>query len=86
MALATLSLDQPTLIAYYCKACEKIVKGLSKTKDKRYTFFCPNCDRELMYGTARSLIHYLRIKEHSENGQLLLQIQNEKLASLSSSV
>lgn len=70
--------DQATLIAYYCRHCEKIVKGVSKGKEKRYSFICPNCQNDVIYGTARSLIRALRIKEHSENGQLLVELQKEK--------
>lgn len=73
-------IDAPTLIAYYCRECQKIVKGVSKGKKDKYSFVCPEFGHECFYGTARSLIHFLRIKENSENGQILLAMQQEKLA------
>jgi len=76
------AIDEPTLIAYYCRNCEKVVKGVSKGKNEKYSFLCPNCQGECFYGTARSLIHVLKIKEASENGQILLQMQREKLKEL----
>jgi|CXWL01.1.fsa_nt_gi hypothetical protein len=75
-------IDAPTLIVYYCRECQKIVKGVSKGKKEKYSFVCPDGGHECFYGTARSLIHFLRIKENSENGQLLLKMQQEKLAEL----
>lgn len=73
-------IDAPTLIAYYCRECQKVVKGISKGKKEKYSFVCPDGGHECFYGTARSLIHFLRIKENSENGQILLAMQQEKLA------
>ena len=72
-------MDQPTLIAYFCKQCQKVVKGISKGGSKRYSFSCPECKDNVLYATARSLIHYFRIKEHSDNGKLLIELQLEKL-------
>lgn len=76
------AIDEPTLIAYYCRFCEKIVKGVSKGKNEKYSFACPTCQNRCFYGTARSLIHVLKIKENSENGQLLIEMQKEKLKDL----
>lgn len=70
--------DEPTLIAYYCRPCERIVKANSKGGKKKYSFTCPECKSDCFYGSARSLIHFMRIKEHSENGKILLQMQQEK--------
>ena len=75
-------LDEPALIAYYCRQCNKVLKAQSKGGKKRYSFSCPECEGDCCYGTARSLIHYFRIKEHSENGKVLLQMQQEKLKAL----
>lgn len=75
-------IDEPTLIVYYCRECQKIVRGLSKGNKERYSFFCPLCHKLCIYATAKSLIHYFRIKEHSENGQILLQLQQERLKEL----
>lgn len=74
--------DEPTLIAYFCKECQKVVSAKSKGGKKKYSFSCPECKKDCIYGTARSIIHYLRIKENSENGQILLQMQEEKLKKL----
>jgi hypothetical protein len=71
--------DEPILIAYYCRPCESIVKAISKGGKKKYSFSCPECKRDCSYGTVRSLIHFLKIKEHSDNGKILLQMQEEKL-------
>lgn len=71
--------DEPSLIAYYCRQCEKVVKAIAKGKTHKYTFLCPTCSRECFYGTANSVINYMRIKEGSENAQILLQFQQEKL-------
>lgn len=79
MKLTRTLIDEPALIAYYCRTCQKIVKGQSKAKKERYSFACPNCESNCSYGTARSLIHFLKIKEHSENGQILIALQQEKL-------
>lgn len=76
------AIDEPTLIAYFCKTCEKVVKGVSKGKNEKYAFTCPNCQNKCFYGTARSLIRFLKIKEASENGQILIQMQKEKLKEL----
>lgn len=73
------ALDQPALIAYFCRDCNKVVKGKSKGAKQKYSFLCPECGRDVFYGTARSIIHYMRIKESSENGQILLQMQQAKL-------
>lgn len=70
--------DEPTLIAYFCRECEKVVKAKSQGGKKKYTFKCPDCDNQCVYGTARSIIHFMRIKEHSENGKILLDMQKEK--------
>ena len=75
-------IDEPTLIAYFCRECNKIVKGKSKGNRKKYSFSCPECKRDCFYGTARALIHFLKIKEHTDNGQILLQMQQEKLGQL----
>ncbi len=75
--------DEPTLIAYYCRPCEKVVKAASKGGKKKYSFSCPECKADCFYGTAKSLIHFLKIKEHSENGKILLQMQEEKLKKIS---
>ena len=75
-------IDEPTLIAYYCRQCEKIVKGMSKGKSQKYSFACPNCGADCSFGTARSMIHFLKLKEHSENGQILIQMQQQKLQDL----
>ncbi|GEM_PF-4045800 len=72
-------IDEPTLIAYYCRQCQKIVKGVSRGKKEKYSFSCPTCQGDCSYGTAKSLIHALKIKEHSENGQILLGFQQERL-------
>jgi len=76
------SLDQPTLIAYFCRDCSKVVKGKSKGGKKKYSFLCPDCGKDVFYGTARAIIHYMRIKESSENGQILLQMQQAKLGQI----
>lgn len=76
------AIDEPTLIAYYCRNCDKVVKGVSKGKNEKYSFVCPDCQGGCFYGTARSLIHFLKIKENSENGQALIQMQKEKLMDL----
>lgn len=73
------AIDEPTLIAYYCRNCEKIVKGKPKSKNKRYTFLCPECSNECSYGSAKSMINFMRIKEGSENAEILLQMQQAKL-------
>jgi hypothetical protein len=75
-------IDEPTLIAYYCRQCDKVVKGVSRGKNEKYSFTCPNCQSSCFYGTARSLIHALKIKEASENGQILIQMQKDKLKEL----
>lgn len=75
-------MDQPTLIAYFCKHCQHVVKGVSKGAGKRYSFSCPVCKSDVLYATARSLIHFFRIKEHSDNGKLLIEMQQEKLKQL----
>lgn len=72
--------DEPILIAYFCRECDKVVQARSKGGKKRYSFRCPDCEGDCFYGTARSLIHYLKIKEHSENGKILLQMQQERLS------
>lgn len=79
------AIDEPTLVAYFCKNCEKIVKGVSKGKQQKYSFSCPDCQGDCFYGTARSLIHFLKIKENSENGQALIQMQISKLKELEAS-
>lgn len=76
------TLDEPALIAYYCRACEQITKAESKGGRKKYSFRCPECEGDCLYGTARSLIHYFKIKESSENGKILLQMQLDKLKAL----
>lgn len=78
-------MDHPTLIAYFCKPCQRVVKGVSRGGKERYSFSCPNCKEDVLYGTARSMIHYFRIKEHSDNGKLLIELQQEKLKQLGSS-
>lgn len=75
-------LDEPTLIAFYCRHCDKIVKAESKDKREKYSFACLMCHDYVMYGTARSLIRFLKIKEHTENGQMILKIQEEKIKNL----
>ncbi|MGE3279238.1 MAG: hypothetical protein AB7J40_05670 [Candidatus Altimarinota bacterium] len=76
------AIDEPTLVAYYCRNCDKVVKGVSKGKQQKYSFSCPDCQGDCFYGTARSLIHFLKIKENSENGQALVQMQKDKLKDL----
>jgi len=71
--------DEPTLIAYFCRGCQKVVKGKSKGGKKRYSFECPECGKDCLYGTARSVIHYFRIKEGDENAKTLQGMQQEKL-------
>ncbi|MDF2378988.1 MAG: hypothetical protein P1V18_02055 [Candidatus Gracilibacteria bacterium] len=73
------AIEEPTLIAYYCRSCEKVVKGKPKSKAKRYSFHCPECDRQCSYGSAKSMIKFLRIKEGSENAEILLQMQKAKI-------
>ena len=74
--------DEPTLIAYYCRECKKVVKGKSKNPKSKYTFLCPECGGVCSYGSAKSIINFHKIKESSENGQILLKMQQEKLEEL----
>lgn len=78
--------DEPTLIAYYCRHCDKVVQGKSKGSRKKYSFSCPDCQGDCLYGTVRSIIHYFRIKEHSDNAKILLEMQGEKLKALEEKV
>lgn len=78
--------DEPTMIAYYCRPCETIVKAASKGGKKKYSFSCPECKADCSFGTARSLIHFLKIKEHSDNGKILLQMQEEKIQKMKGKV
>lgn len=72
----------PALIVYYCKECKKVVKGASKGGKSKYSFDCPECGNQCSYGTAKAIISHFRIKEASDNGQMLLQMQKEKLEAI----
>ncbi|MDP2691813.1 MAG: hypothetical protein Q8O95_05425 [bacterium] len=74
--------DEPILIAYFCRNCQKVVKGQSQGAKKKYSFSCPDCGNQCIYGTARAMIDFLRIKESSENGKILLSMQEEKVKGL----
>ena len=57
--------DEPSLIAYYCRNCEAVVKAVSRGGKQKYSFKCPECSGDCFYGTARSVIHFLRIKKNT---------------------
>ncbi len=77
-----ISTASPTLIVYYCKAVDKIIENPEVKKGTKYSFIDPESGNDCVYGSARSIINHFRIKEHSDNGKALLEIQKKKIEKL----
>ncbi len=79
-----ISTAQPTMIVYYCKKLDKIIPNPEVKKGSKYSFIDPESGLDCVYGSARSIINHFRIKEHTENGIAILEIQKQKIEKLKS--